>query len=120
MDARQLHFVPSRITGFRGAISIAWSPPRPRPRAKSSAIEHTNKSIMNSLSELFSLRGHVGIVTGASSGLGVECAHALALAGADVALAARRGDRVGALAGGLEKNFGVGGNGGENDNKRER
>src|ERR1700687_4988548 len=107
MDARQLHFVPSRITGFRGAISIAWSPPRPRPRAKSSAIEHTNKSIMNSLSELFSLRGHVGIVTGASSGLGVECAHALALAGADVALAARRGDRLGPLAAELENNYGV-------------
>ena len=36
----------------------------------------------------------LGLVTGASSGLGVECAHALALAGADVALVARRADRV--------------------------
>jgi NAD(P)-dependent dehydrogenase (short-subunit alcohol dehydrogenase family) len=62
---------------------------------------------MNSLSELFSLRGHVGIVTGASSGLGVECAHALALAGADVALAARRGDRLGPLAAELEQAYGV-------------
>jgi NAD(P)-dependent dehydrogenase (short-subunit alcohol dehydrogenase family) len=62
---------------------------------------------MNSLSELFSLRGHVGIVTGASSGLGVECANALALAGADVALAARRGDRLGPLAAELENNYGV-------------
>jgi NADP-dependent 3-hydroxy acid dehydrogenase YdfG len=58
---------------------------------------------MNSLNELFSLRGHVGIVTGASSGLGVECAHALAVAGADVALAARRGDRLGPLAAEIEK-----------------
>src|SRR6202521_4222931 len=107
MDGRQRHFAPSRITGFRGAISIAWSPPRPRLRAKFSAIERTNHSIMNSLSELFSLRGHVGIVTGASSGLGVECAHALALAGADVALAARRGDRLGPLAAELENNYGV-------------
>jgi len=62
---------------------------------------------MNSLNELFSLRGHVGIVTGASSGLGVECAHALALAGADVALAARRGDRLGPLAAEIEKSHGV-------------
>ncbi|MGH7935031.1 MAG: SDR family NAD(P)-dependent oxidoreductase, partial [Candidatus Binataceae bacterium] len=40
----------------------------------------------------------IGLVTGASSGLGVECARALALAGADVALAARRSDRVEKLA----------------------
>ncbi|MGH8011520.1 MAG: SDR family NAD(P)-dependent oxidoreductase [Candidatus Binataceae bacterium] len=53
---------------------------------------------MNSLDSLFSLRGHIGLVTGASSGLGVECAHALALAGADVAVAARRGERVEKLA----------------------
>ncbi len=38
--------------------------------------------MMNTLNELFSLRGHVAIVTGASSGLGVECAKALAIAGA--------------------------------------
>ena len=49
---------------------------------------------MDSLQSLFSLRGHVGFVTGASSGLGVDCAMALAMAGADVALAARRGDRL--------------------------
>jgi gluconate 5-dehydrogenase len=62
---------------------------------------------MNSLNELFSLRGRVGIVTGASSGLGVECAHALALAGADVALAARRDDRLSPLAAEIEKSYGV-------------
>src|SRR5260370_12313001 len=49
---------------------------------------------MDSLESLFSLRGHRGLVTGASSGLGVECAKALALAGADVVLVARREDRV--------------------------
>jgi len=62
---------------------------------------------MNSLSELFSLRGHLGLVTGASSGLGVECAHALALAGADVALAARRGERLQQLADELTIRYGV-------------
>jgi NAD(P)-dependent dehydrogenase (short-subunit alcohol dehydrogenase family) len=62
---------------------------------------------MNSLGELFSLRGHVAIVTGASSGLGVECARALAIAGADVALAARRGDRLGPLAEEIAQSYGV-------------
>jgi NAD(P)-dependent dehydrogenase (short-subunit alcohol dehydrogenase family) len=62
---------------------------------------------MNSLGELFSLRGRVAIVTGASSGLGVECARALAIAGADVALAARRADRLGPLAAEFEHSYGV-------------
>jgi NAD(P)-dependent dehydrogenase (short-subunit alcohol dehydrogenase family) len=62
---------------------------------------------MHPLSELFSLTGHVGLVTGASSGLGVECAHALALAGADVAIAARRGERLVHLAAELTARYGV-------------
>jgi NAD(P)-dependent dehydrogenase (short-subunit alcohol dehydrogenase family) len=69
---------------------------------------------MDSLEALFSLRGRRALVTGASSGLGVDCAHALALAGADVALIARRGDRVIKLADELArtykvKAFGLGG-----------
>lgn len=45
-----------------------------------------------SISELFRLDGKVAVVTGASSGLGVACAKALAEAGADVAVAARRAE----------------------------
>jgi NAD(P)-dependent dehydrogenase (short-subunit alcohol dehydrogenase family) len=62
---------------------------------------------MDSLPALFGLRGHLGLVTGASSGLGVECAHALALAGADVVLVARRGDRCEKLADELAQKFAI-------------
>lgn len=62
---------------------------------------------MDSLTSLFSLKGHVGLVTGASSGLGVECAHALAIGGADVAVAARRGDRLEKFAAELAATYSV-------------
>src|SRR3954470_22144029 len=42
----------------------------------------------------FRLDGKVAIVTGASSGLGVSFAQGLAEAGADVAICARRADRL--------------------------
>lgn len=46
------------------------------------------------VTDLFRLDGKVAVVTGASSGLGVAFAQALAEAGADVALGARRVDRL--------------------------
>jgi 3-oxoacyl-[acyl-carrier protein] reductase len=46
--------------------------------------------------DLFSLKGRVALVTGASSGLGLQFSHALADNGAAVALVARRADRLAA------------------------
>ena len=60
-----------------------------------------------SLEQIFGLRGRVAVVTGASSGLGIEFADALACAGADVALMARRGDRLEGVAAELRSRYGV-------------
>jgi NADP-dependent 3-hydroxy acid dehydrogenase YdfG len=53
------------------------------------------------------LEGTVALVTGASSGIGAATAAALAAQGAAVALAARRGDRLGALAADIREQGGT-------------
>jgi NAD(P)-dependent dehydrogenase (short-subunit alcohol dehydrogenase family) len=53
---------------------------------------------MSGVEELFGLSGRVAVVTGASSGLGVGFARALGQAGAHLVLAARRAERLEALA----------------------
>jgi NAD(P)-dependent dehydrogenase (short-subunit alcohol dehydrogenase family) len=57
-------------------------------------------------SELFDLKNRVALVTGASSGLGVQFAHALADNGASVALVARRVERLQALKAEIESKGG--------------
>ena len=54
-----------------------------------------------------SRQGHAALVTGASSGIGEATAEALAAEGANVALAARREDKLRALANRLEDDYGV-------------
>ena len=56
---------------------------------------------------MYSLRDKVVLVTGASSGIGAACARAFAAQGAKVLVAARRLDRVQALATELQKEHGV-------------
>jgi NAD(P)-dependent dehydrogenase (short-subunit alcohol dehydrogenase family) len=54
------------------------------------------------MSKRFDLEGKVALVTGASSGLGVHFARTLASAGASVAIAARRAERLATLQAELE------------------
>jgi 3-oxoacyl-[acyl-carrier protein] reductase len=56
--------------------------------------------------QMFNIKGRVALVTGASSGLGIQFAKALADNGASVALVARRADRLAALKAEIEGNGG--------------
>ncbi|MCR4792752.1 MAG: SDR family oxidoreductase [Lachnospiraceae bacterium] len=55
----------------------------------------------------FDLTGQVAVVTGCSTGLGVQMAKALASQGANIAALARRKDKIDAVAADIEKEFGV-------------
>jgi NAD(P)-dependent dehydrogenase (short-subunit alcohol dehydrogenase family) len=59
------------------------------------------------LSSLFDLTGHRALVTGASGGLGLHFARTLARAGASVALAARRADKLAEAVKDIEREFGA-------------
>lgn len=59
------------------------------------------------MKDLFDLKGNVAIVTGASSGLGVQFAKALANQGADLAIIARREEKLKEVKEKIEKDFGV-------------
>ena len=56
---------------------------------------------------MFSLKGQVAVVTGASSGLGRQLAEAFARQGANLAILARRIERLEELKTKLEKNYSV-------------
>ncbi|MBP5762331.1 MAG: SDR family oxidoreductase [Lachnospiraceae bacterium] len=55
----------------------------------------------------FDLTGQVAVVTGCSTGLGVQMAKALASQGANIAALARRNDKIDEVAAMLEKEYGV-------------
>ena len=55
------------------------------------------------MSDLFSLEGKVALITGASSGLGVQFAKALARQGADIAICARRVEKLEAVKAQIEE-----------------
>ncbi len=59
------------------------------------------------MSELFNLSNKKAVVTGASSGLGVQMAKALAAHGADVALLARRKEKLDQVKQEIEQEYGV-------------
>lgn len=56
---------------------------------------------------MFDLTGQIAVVTGASSGLGKQMARAFARQGANLAILARRFERLADFAKELEKEYGV-------------
>ena len=59
------------------------------------------------MAEYFNLEGRVAIVTGCSTGLGVQMAHALAKQGAKIVPIARRQEMIEAVADEIHEKYGV-------------
>ena len=59
------------------------------------------------MKEYFDLKGRTAIVTGCSTGLGVQMAKALANQGANIVALARRQDKIEAVAKEIKEQFGV-------------
>ena len=59
------------------------------------------------MKDYFDLKGQIAIVTGCSTGLGVQMAKALANQGADIVAVARRQNMIDAVASDIAKEFGV-------------
>ena len=59
------------------------------------------------MKEYFNLKGQVAVVTGASTGLGVQMAKALANQGANIVCMARRQNLIDEVAAEISKEFGV-------------
>lgn len=62
---------------------------------------------MRTNKELFDLTGHVAIITGGASGIGLQMAYALGEANASIVIAARKIDRCRKVAQKLEKDLGI-------------
>src|SRR5262249_48305771 len=100
----QLPAPPSRRGGGLGCLHGPMTPSRDTPMhvARQQAAPRSTNTEPTCPEAMFRLDDPVAIVTGASSGLGERFARVLQAAGASVVIAARRLDRLEALANGSE------------------
>lgn len=68
---------------------------------------NTTAPVEQSVMALFSLKGKTAVVTGAASGIGLSVAHALAEAGANVAIWYNRNNKAVEEAANIEAKYGV-------------